>query len=194
MKRITLTVLGLAAVVLALGSARPATAAPLCSDAGVFPVPLSTFTSCSVQGGGPAGQDNLPNVQAALDLALEPNILLEGTGSFCPGPGCTGSEFTGSNAADGFIINPASVGGSNTFTFEQIPPGTLFISLKQGNGFEVFRVPSSTPFDLTHMLGNSTSHISTFVAIPEPTTLSLVLFSSVLGLAGRRAVRRRLGP
>ena len=173
-------------------------ASPDCSDAS-FPVPLSAFSSCVVSGGGPAGQDRLANVQAALDLALDPDISLDSTGSYCPGGGCGGSEFFGSRPADDFVIDPSSVVGSTSFTFEQIPAGTLFITLKQGNAFEVFKVPGATPFTLTHMLtGTSTSHISTFAAVPEPTTLTLLGSAVILALvfrqhgAGRRAAGDRV--
>ena len=155
-----------------------------CSDA-PFPVPLASFTSCTVAG----SNDHLGVVQAALDLALSPNIVLDPTGSFCPGPGCGGSEFFGTDLGNDFEIDPSSVTGSDSFTFEQIPVGTLFISLKQGNGFEIFKVPGAVPFTLTHMLvGSSTSHISTFV--PEPSTLTLLWSAGVVGLAGRRFARR----
>lgn len=161
-----------------------------CSDA-PFPVPLASFTSCTVggPGSGPAGQDTFSNVQAALNLALDPDIVLDPTGSFCSAGSCGGSEFFGTDLGNDFEIDPSSVTGSDSFTFEQIPVGTLFISLKQGNGFEIFKVPGAVPFTLTHMLvGSSTSHISTFV--PEPSTLTLLWSAGVVGLAGRRFARR----
>ena len=156
-------------------------------------MPLASFTSCTVggPGSGPAGQDTFSNVQAALDLALDPDIVLDPTGSFCPGSGCGGNEFSGSDAANDFVISPSSVTGSRTFEFLQIPARTQFITLKQGNGFEVFKVPGAVPFTLTHSLnGNATSHISTFAVIPEPSTLTLLWSAGVVGLAGRRTTRR----
>jgi hypothetical protein len=154
-------------------------AGPLCSDMAVFPVSIAEFVSCTA-----SGQDDLPSVQAALDLALIENILLSGNGSFCPGPECAGSEFEASDPGNGFIIDPGSVEGSTEFEFLQLPPGTAFITIKQADGFEIFKVPGDVPFTLIHQLmGEDTSHISTFV--PEPST-ALLLAAGLVGLAARR--------
>jgi hypothetical protein len=172
------------AVALLAGTADPARSGPLCSDTAVFPVPLSSFVSCVVQG----ENDTLEEVQAALDLALSTDITLSGSGSFSPGPGSTGDEFTGTDLAAGFDIGSATMEGNIAFTFQQLPPGTHFITLKQGNAFEVFKVPGSLPFTAEHQLnGEDTSHISTFV--PEP-TVGLLVAGGLLGLGLRRFRRR----
>jgi hypothetical protein len=162
-------------------------AGPLCSDISFFPVPISEFVSCVVDGQGQAGQDSLSNVQAGLDQALTTSLSLEGNGSFCPGPACSsGDAFEGSDPGNDFVIDPSNLDGNTMFTFEQIPAGTQFITLKQQNGFEIFKVPGPVPFVLAHQLGGEdTSHISTFV--PEPTAFLLL----ALGLAGLAAAGRR---
>jgi hypothetical protein len=150
----------------------------LCSD---ISVSLAVFESCVVQG----QQDFLPNVQAGLDDALTASIVLSGAGSFSPGPESSGVEFNGSDPADGFVIDPDTVANNVSFTFEQLPPGTLFVVLKQAEDFEIFKVPDTgLPFTVTHQLqGDSTSHISTFV--PEPTT-AVLLAAGLVSLATRR--------
>ena len=47
-------------------------------------------------------EDFLSNVQAGLDQALTTSIVLEGNGSFCPGPACSGSEFLGSDPGNDY--------------------------------------------------------------------------------------------
>jgi hypothetical protein len=155
-------------------------AGPLCSDTSVFPVPLAAFVSCVVDG----EQDFLANVQAGLDDALSTDILLDGNGSFCPGSDCSGSEFSGTDLTADFDIGDDPLTGNIAFTFEELPAGTQFITLKQGNAFEIFKVPGPTPFTLQHQLqGDDTSHISTFV--PEP-SVALLVAGGLLGLALRR--------
>jgi len=172
-------------VLFAASTASAGPMAPTCASLGG--VSLAAFVSCTVSGGGPAGQDTLANVQSALDLALDPDIMLDGAASFCTAGTCGGAEFTGTDLPNDFEIDPSTVAGSTGFTFEQIPAGTLFISLKQGNGFEVFKVPGATPFFLEHSLnGTDTSHISTFAAVPEPSMLSLLATVVPVSLALRR--------
>jgi hypothetical protein len=181
MRRLTFAL----STVLLAATAQPARSGPLCSDAAVFPVPLSSFVSCVVQG----ENDFLEEVQAALDQALSTDITLSGQGSFSPGPGSSGAEFTGTDLTAGFDIGSAALGDNIAFTFEQLPPGTQFIALKQGNAFEVFKVPGNVPFTLEHQLGGeSTGHISTFV--PEP-AVGLLVVGGLLGLGLRRTARRR---
>ncbi len=166
---------------LVLFSGSDVTAATMCSAGSG---PLSGFVSCEA-----SGQDSLPNVQAALNDALDPdNVTLLSTGSFCTQGTCENSEFDGIDLGNGFDISPSTL-NSTSFTFNEIPPGTQFITLKQGPGFQVFKVPGPTPFVLTHDLnGNDTSHISTFTAIvPEPSTGLLAL---LVGLAGTLQRRR----
>jgi hypothetical protein len=171
---LSFVLLPLAALVASSG---PAQAGPLCSE---ISVSLAAFESCVVEN----EQDHLPNVQAALDQALTDSIVLQGEGSFSPGPESSGEEFTGSDPANDFVIDPDDLVGSTSFTFEELPAGTLFIVLKQQNDYEIFKVPGAVPFTLTHQLGgDDTSHISTFV--PEPATLALVA-AGLLGLATRR--------
>jgi hypothetical protein len=172
-------------LVLLVATADDGQAGPICSDSIVFPVSITDFVSCVVEG----EQDLLSNVQAGLDQALTTDILLQGNGSFCPGPACSGSEFMGSDPGNDFVIDPSNLSGNTSFTFEQIPAGTQFITLKQGNGFEIFKVPGPVPFDLAHQLaGTDTSHISTFV--PEPSTTLLLAFGLVgLAIHGRRRIR-----
>jgi hypothetical protein len=179
----SLALAGVAALGLSAAIAERAEAGPLCSDLSVFPVSLAEFESCVVEG----ENDHLPTVQAALDQALTTDIVLQGDGSFSPGPESSGEEFAGSDPANGFVIDPDDL-GNISFTFEQLPPGTLFVVLKQQNDFEIFKVPGAVPFTLTHQLGGEdTSHISTFV--PEATT-GLLLAGGLLGLAsmGRRRI------
>jgi hypothetical protein len=180
----SLVLAGVAAFGFSAATAEHAEAGPLCSDLSVFPVSLAEFESCVVEG----ENDHLPAVQAALDQALTTDIVLQGDGSFSPGPESSGEEFGGSDPANGFVIDPDTLTGNTSFTFEQLPPGTLFIVLKQQNDFEIFKVPGAVPFTLTHQLGGEdTSHISTFV--PEATT-GLLLAGGLLGLAsmGRRRI------
>jgi hypothetical protein len=178
----SLSLAAFAAIGLTAATAEHAEAGPLCSDLTVFPVSLAEFESCVVEG----ENDHLPAVQLALDQALTTDIVLQGAGSFSPGPESSGEEFGGSDPANNFVIDPDDLAGSTSFTFEELPPGTLFIVLKQQNDFEIFKVPGPVPFTLTHQLGGEdTSHISTFV--PEATT-GLLLAGGLLGLAsiGRR--------
>ena len=155
------------------------TAAPMCSAGSGS---LNDFVSCEA-----SGQDSLPNVQAALNDALEPDVTLLSIGSFCTQGTCENSEFSGADLGNGFDISPANL-NSTSFTFNAIPAGTQFISLKQGPGFQIFKVPGPTPFVLTHDLnGNNTSHISTFNAIvPEPSTGVLALLVGLVGTLLRR--------
>lgn len=166
----SLLVLGLAS-----GAAQ---AGPLCTTLAPG-VPLASFDSCVA-----SGQDTLPAVQAALDLALEPNVMLSGAGSFSPGPGSAGEEFVGDDPANNFDITPDSVAAAtNSITFNSLPAGTVFVSLKQANDFEIFNVLGLlTPFTLTHQIlpSSSTSHISTFAIVPEPSPLLLL----AIGLVG----------
>ncbi len=169
------------AVAALIGSSSVVLAAPLCSDMLFFPVALDDFDSCEA-----SGQDSLPNVQAALDDALEPDVELLSDGSFCTQGTCENSEFSGTDPGNGFVIDPPNL-NSTSFTFNQIPPGTQFITLKQGPGFQVFKVPGPTPFVLSHDLnGNDTSHISTFNAVPEPSTGTLMLLMGLVSVFLRR--------
>lgn len=184
MSRGVLFPLALAMLVVTGGDAQ---AGPLCTD---ISVSISEFVSCVVEGPGPAGQDTLSNVQAGLDQALTTSVLLEASGSFCPGSACSGSEFLGSDPGNDLAIGPSSLGGSTSFTFDQIPAGTRFVTLKQGNAFEIFKVAGPVPFTLAHQLGGTdTSHIGTFV--PEPSTALLVGCALlVIAAAGRRRPAR----
>jgi len=175
------------ALFLALGlAAGIAQAGPLCTTLAPG-VSLASFESCVAD-----GQDTLPAVQAALDLALEPNVTLFGPSSFSPGPESAGSEFAGDDPANNFDITPDSVAAAtNTITFNSLPPGTAFVTLKQANFFEVFSVLGLvTPFDLTHQISpnTSTSHVSTFAIVPEPSSVLLLAIGLLgLGLMIRRA-------
>ncbi len=132
-----------------------------------------------------ADKTRFPTLRPALNAALVPDVALVVDGSFCTAGTCGGSEFFGTDLARNFEINPSTVGGSNSFEFTEIPPGTQFISIKQANGFQIFSVPGPTPFVLTHKLGgNSTSHISTYV--PEPTGMTLLMVLIALGTGLRR--------
>lgn len=127
---------------------------------------FDSFTSCQISGGGRTSQDDFARVNGIVAALFgDEAISLNAAGSFAAraGQNGTGNEFFGSRASDGFEIEETSL-GTRTFNFTSLPDDTLFVSLKQGNGFELFRVPDgSVPFSLTHSFqGNSTSHISTF--------------------------------
>jgi hypothetical protein len=158
------------AVAASLLTAAPASAGPLCST--LSNIPLSSFVSCVA-----SGQDTYANVQAVLNAVLDPDVTLIGSQSYYPGPpvgGKAGDAF-GGDVGGLFDITPNSVGGSRTFTFNLLPPGTDFITMKQATSFEIFNVVGlSAPFTLTHQItppaltSGATSHISTWASTAEP--------------------------
>lgn len=189
MKRISI----FAAIVAAMGFAQTA-GAVTCSSL-TAATDYTTFTSCTA-----SGQDFFSNVDPIVTALFgDEGISLTTSGSFTPGPG-TGSEFGSSdlgagNGRDGFETTETDL-NRTSFEFLSLPTGTLFVSLKQQNGFELFGLYGlTTPFTLTHSLGGTdTSHISTFAGTGAPiatTPIPAGLALMLTGLAGFGAAARR---
>jgi hypothetical protein len=181
------------------GSVGPAEAGPLCST--LSGLTLATFDRCVVDG----DNDDLPSVQAALNGVLDPDVILNGALSFSPGPESAGDEFDGDDAANNFDVDI----DAPEFTFVSLPPNTLFVTIKQGNAYEIFNVDfqGGLPFTVEHQLNDSEnaafSHFSTFAAnrvddggddgvdVPAPSVLILVGLGVTCLAARRRAGRRQ---
>lgn len=165
--------------------AQAATCASLGSSAS-----YETFGSCT--GTGNDSFDVLSAIVASL--FADEGVVVTAAGSFTPGPG-TGSEFlTATRPGDGFF---SSGFGSSTIEFTGLPTGTIFVSIKQRNGFELFPVLSGVPFTLTHSLGgNAISHVSTLAGTgpdmpPVPLPAAAWMLLAGLGtLVGTRRLRR----
>lgn len=177
--------LGVTAAATVSGGASAATCSSLDASAS-----YATFGSCI--GDAPTNDDFATLSGIVANLFADEGILVTETGSFTPGPG-TGSEFESANsAADGFF----SSGLSNPITFTGLPTGTIFVSIKQGNNFELFPVLSSLPFTLIHSLrGDDISHVSTLAGTVPPTTpvplpaAAWMLLAGIGGLFGMRRLR-----
>ncbi len=156
-----------------------------------------SFTSCTVSGGGPSGQDNFTNVSAIVDaLFMDEGISIVAGSSYAPGGGGVGSEFGTSemgvgNGRDGFEVAESALGLSS-YTFNSLPMGTLFVSIKAGNGFELFGLGGlSTPVTLTRSVTKNVSHISTFGGPLVTTPLPAAALLLVGGIAGLGVMSRR---
>jgi len=181
-----------AMTVLAMGgSAQAATCASITPV-----ISYDAFTSCTS-----SGQDDFAAVSAIVGTLFGGDVTLTGAGSYAPGPGA-GDEFgPGDYSRNGLSLQePVDFGSQTSFTFLSLPANTLFVSLKQSTGFELFRVPQAfldgltASFTLTHSLepNSSTSHLSTFagtVAAPIPLPAGGVLLLTALG--GLVLARRR---
>ena len=177
-----------AASVLAIASAAPAGAAT-CSSL-TAPQDFSTFENCTGR-----GNDFFADISAEVDRLF--GIQLTDDLSYSPGPG-SNAEFNEARANDnevGLAFDPAADFDGNTFTFTSLPQLTLFVSFKQGPEWDLWRVPQAfldgtqSSFEITHTLGNDTSHISTFGVIPLPAAGWLLLGG--LGALGALGHRRR---
>ena len=160
-----------------------------------------SFSSCTVVGSrGNNAQDEFSAVKTIVDrLFGDEGVSITASGSFAPRGGQdgngTGSEFSGDRLADGFDIDPDELGdGVSTIEFLELPESTIFLSIKTGNAFELFRVPAGgTPFFLTNSINDSTSHVSTFAGSVAPIPLpagGLLLLSGLFGIAAARRARK----
>jgi len=183
MKKSTVAAAAIAAAMMVGGAASAATCSSLDASAS-----YTTFGSCTG-----TGNDNFSTLSGIVtSLFADEGIMVTEAGSFTPGPG-TGSEFeTANRTADGFF---SSGFGSSTIEFTGLPSGTIFVSIKQSNAFELFPVLSSLPFSLTHSLGgDAISHVSTLAGtVPETTPIPLPAAGWLLlaGIGGLAAFRRR---
>lgn len=173
------------AALLSLGIAGSAAAVPCSSMTSA--TSYASFDSCTVIGGGAAGQDKFSIVDAIVAALFgDEGISLTAQGSYSPGP-LTGTEFTASRPSAGMVFS-GPVAGNTSFTFTSVPLGTLFISLKQQNGFELFGLGlpgrTGTPFTLSHSLGGaSTSHLSSFAGVqPVPLPAAGMLLLTAFGM------------
>lgn len=158
----------------------------------------ATFGSCTGSGNDfflpPNNSNSGESLRDIVDrLFSDEGITVTGLGSFTPGSGSDSEFATANRPADDF----ASSGfGSNTIEFTSLPADTIFVSLKQSDGFELFPVLSSVPFSLTHSLGgNAISHVSTLAGsgTPDITPVPLPAAGWLLlaGIGGLAAFRRR---
>lgn len=159
----------------------------------------ATFDSCTA-----SGNDKFSDVSSLVDTLFDGAISLTSAGSFAPQNGGNGSEFNSSSdlnpGRDGFKTTQTSLTGNTSFEFLSLPTGTIFVSLKQGNAFQLFGLFGKTvPFTLSHILGgDDTSHISTFAGTgtpPDPSlppvplpAAGLLLLTALGGLALRRTL------
>lgn len=148
---------------------------------------FGSFTSCTSSGNAKAD-----TVEGALSAELTNYSEVDLTGGYYPGKPDgditkLGSEFEG--------------GDTNTFTFSGLPEDTLFISLKQGNAFEIFNVAQYASRDMllavTHTLGTDTSNIAIWTGsvpgvAPVPLPAAGLLFAPALaGLYAAGRLRRK---
>ena len=190
MKATWLVVAAVFVAAFGFGNVGAAEAGPLCST--LSDLTLATFDRCVVDG----ENDHLPSVQAALNGVLDPDVILNGALSFSPGPESAGAEFGGDDPGNNFDVDI----DAPEFTFVSLPTGTLFVTIKQGNAYEIFNVAfqGGLPFTVVHQLNDSEnaafSHFSTFAAdgvtVPGPSVLILVGMG-VTCLAARRWAGRR---
>lgn len=156
-----------------------------------------TFTSCTVNGQGPAGQDRFATVDAIVAALFEDEGYdVFSADSYAPNNGGGGSEFGSLQATPQFSVAQNS---GFSFDFLALPTNTLFVTIKNGNGnsgggFELFRVPvGGLPFTLVHSLAQpGFSHFSTFGGTsPSPVPLPAGGLLLLAGLCGLIAMRRR---
>jgi hypothetical protein len=142
---------------------------------------------------------NKAGVKTLVSL-LFTDTTISSSGSFSPGDE-TGKEFEATRQDDDFSISSGGVGNdSKSVTISALPEGTIFVSLKNGNRYDLFGLDGLT-VPLTFGTPKGISHISTFsegggiTPNPDPDITPVPLpaagFLLIGGLGGLVALRRR---
>lgn len=186
----TRTTSALTAIAAFTGLAVTASAASAATCALLSPMTYDVFVSCTV----PGGQDSFATVNNIVTGLFGDAITLNLGGSYASqGGGVAGGAFENGSRPDlGFVLDSVS---RKTITLSALPDQTLFVSIKQGHGFELFGLSGLTPnYVFTHSLnGNGYSHISTYagtmtseVPLPAP---GILLAGAMFGVAALRKFR-----